>query len=329
MQIYVNNTVLDASLTDESNMAQVYEAVSKWTQANHKYIIGVEVDNQILSQEQMANVATTNIQRVDFKVGDEVDMMLDSVAEMDQYVERVGSILFERSHLTPDEIQNLKDGTVWISQIIRTSCAILRLNPEEILCPVVGEEGAVAMSVQEILGNLAESAEHIKQEDPATVQDYLADLRDLRFFILKLKMQLMTLNAGLEELLEVVEEFEVKIPSLIEEIVQLNAMFQSGQDFQALENLDNIIERLNGYLSAMFATEYRMVQEKGMNLPTGEHGSFQAAADAMTTILKDLSSAMEQSDIVALGDILEYEMTEKLGQLRPFLGEMREILVAE
>ncbi|MBL8021561.1 MAG: hypothetical protein JNM27_17960 [Leptospirales bacterium] len=329
MQIYVNNTELDARLTDESNMAQVYEAVSKWTQANRKYIIGVEVDHQILSPEQMADVATANIERVDFKVGDEVDMMLDSVAEMDQYVERVGAILFERNHLTPEEIQNLKDGTLWISQIIRTSCAILRLNPEGIMCPVVGEEGAVAMSVQEILGNLAESAGLIKQEDPATVQDYLADLRDLRFFILKLKMQLMTLNAGLEELLEVVEEFEVKIPSLVEEIVQINAMFQSGQDFQALENLDNVIERLNSYLSAMFATEYRMVQEKGMNLPAGEHGSFQAAADAMTTILKDLSSAMEQSDIVALGDILEYEMTEKLKQLRPFLGEMREILVAE
>ncbi len=329
MQIYVNNTELEAQLTDEQNLLQVYDAVSDWTRANHRYILGIQVDQKIMAPDHLEEINTASVDRVDFRIGDEIEMMAESVAAMDRYIDRNGNSLFDRTHLTAEEIQNLKDGVRWISEIIASSCAIMHLNSDEIMCPVVGEDGAETKTVHELLAALATSAEELKTDGPDSVLVFLSILRDLRFFVIKLKMQLLALNATEAELVSSLEEFESRIPVLMEELVQVTTQFQSGQDFQALESLDAVVEKLNTYLSAMLAVEYRLARDGSLPAQKGGEGmTFQQVSEDLTGILKDISSAMVDSDIVAVGDILEYELTARLSQMPPFLKQLREILVA-
>lgn len=328
MQIFVNDSELEAKLTDEENLGQVYESVSDWIRSHNRYVLGVSVDNLDVAPETLGQFSPARVSRIDFRVGDEVQMMAESAQELDDYVDRIGHALFDRTHLTEQEISNLRDGTKWIVQIIETSCGILRLKPEEILCPVVGPEEAGAVSVKELLTALSEAASALREDASESILVYLTVMRDLRFFILKLKMQLLTMNASLEDLLAVLDNFETKADDLNDEIIEINKLFQSGQDFQALEQLDRMIERLNGFLSAAFALEYRVLQDSGSALPSVqiEGRGFQEAASDVTGVLKDLSSAMEEKDIVAVGDILEYELTEKLASLREILGAVRSCL---
>lgn len=325
MQIFVNDSELEAKLTDEENLGQVYASVSDWIRSHNRYVLGVSVDSLDVAPEALGMLSPQKVGRLDFRVGDEVQMMAESAAELDDYVDRIGHTLFDRTHLTQDEIANLREGTKWIVQIIEASCGILRLKAEDILCPVVGPEQAGAVSVRELLTALSEAAGALREEASESILVYLTVMRDLRFFILKLKMQLLTMNASLEELLSVIDEFEARGEANNEAIVEINKLFQSGQDYQALEKLDSMIEHLNAFLSAAFALEYRVLQDKGSALPDVrvDGQGFQEAAAEVTTVLRDLSSAMEDKDIVAVGDILEYELTEKLGQLREILSAIR------
>ncbi|HMW60958.1 MAG TPA: hypothetical protein PKA91_14990, partial [Leptospiraceae bacterium] len=93
MQIYVNNTELEAQLTDEQNLLQVYDAVSDWTRANHRYILGIQVDQKIMAPDHLEEINTASVDRVDFRIGDEIEMMAESVAEMDRYIDRIGNSL--------------------------------------------------------------------------------------------------------------------------------------------------------------------------------------------------------------------------------------------
>ncbi len=331
MQIYVNNTELEAELTGEETLREVYDAVSDWTRRSNRYILGVEVDRKITAPDRLSHIAPESVHRVDFHVGDEMEMMADSVGEMDRYVDRIGASLFERTNLTDEEIANLREGVRWISEIIAASCSIMHLNAEEIMCPVVGDSSAESRSVHDILAILRSSVEELSPENSEGIHVFLSILRDLRFFIIKLKMQLLALNADQGELAVALQEFESKIPALIEEIVEVTTLFQSGKDFQALENLDATVERLNAYLSAMFAAEYRLLRDRGLHIPSQSTNgvTFQQVSEDLTGILRDISSAMEENDIVAVGDILEYELTERLSQMPPFLRQLREILIAE
>lgn len=328
MQIFVNDSELEAKLTDEQDLSQVYTSVSDWIRSHNRYVLGVAVDSLDVAPESLGQLTPERVKRIDFRVGDEVQMMAESAAELDDYVDRIGRTLFDRTHLTAQEIHNLREGTKWIVQIIETSCGILRLKPEDILCPVVGPEEAGAVSVKELLTALSEASGGLREDAPEGIIVYLTVMRDLRFFILKLKMQLLTMNASLEELMDVTASFEARSVELNEEIVEINKLFQSGQDFQALELLDRMIERLNGFLSAAFALEYRVLQDSGSAMPSVlvDGRGFQEVASDVTTVLRDLSSAMEEKDIVAVGDILEYELTEKLASLREMLAAIRPLL---
>lgn len=325
MQIFVNDSELEASLTGEKNLAEIYDSVNGWIRSHNRYVLGVSVDSRDVAPDALLGLSPEKVGRMDFRVGDEVQMMAESAAELDDYIERIGGTLFDRTHLTLKEISDLREGTKWIVQIIESSCGILRLKPEEILCPVVGPEEAGSVSVSELLTALTEASQSLKEDASESILVYLTVMRDLRFFILKLKMQLLTMNASLAELLAVLDAFDENAPALREEIIEINKFFQAGQDFEALERLDRMIERLNGFLSAAFALEYRLLQDSGSALPDvrANDRSFQEAAADVTGVLNDLSSAMEERDIVAVGDILEYELTEKLETLREIMSLVR------
>ncbi len=325
MQIYVNEQELDAELGGEKNLEEVYEAVNRWTTDNKKYILSLKVDHRDVSVAGLSDVGTEEVERVDFYIGDEMDMVLSTLGEMDRYVDQIGEVLFEQDKLTIDDSVNLKDGVHWMRQIMTSVSTILHLDLSEVYSPMTERNNDKGPSVEHMLATLETVAgEFNEQTTREDIEGFLLVLRDLKMYLMGLITQLRSMSAGREELLESVEEFEMSIPKLTEQIVSINEAFGAGKDGEALGSLERVTEQLNQYVASLFALDHQMGKgEDGLGRLALNGISFQEQADALTGLLRDLSSALEESDIVAAGDILEYELTDKLVEIRPYLSEIR------
>lgn len=329
MQIYVNEQELDAELTGEKNLQQIYEAVSDWIADHKRYILGLKVDSTDVSLSSLNAIEASGVQRVDFYVGDELDMVLTTVGELDRYVDQIGATLYEIDSVGPEDADNLREGIQWIRQILHSFSSILSLDLSAMSVLVPGSQGSEA--IDRIIERLEKRVDRFAQDNGrAAIEDFLEDLRSFKFFVMKLYLQLRTMSARSEDLIAMVDEFEKRIPEIVQETASINASFNAGKDFTALETLDRTTGVLNEYIAALYALDYQLKKSRGRGFQEIEVGgvSFFTAASELTALLKDLSSALEENDIVATGDILEYELTEKLSALAPYLTEIRRFTLA-
>ncbi len=333
MQIFVNNQKLEAEFTGRENLAEIYEEMDKWTLENRRYIIGFMVDQKEVAVRELNGVGMEAVERLDFMIGDEMDMVLATIEELDRYVDQIGSALYGADRISENTIDELDEGISWIAQIMDSLSSILKidLNRATASLDKPAEDGSDSMGAR--IGALTVLVRRLREQNSSqTIELFLENLRSLKYFVMKLQLQMRALASGIEELIELAEEFQKGIPGLIEEAVSINEKFQSGHDRTAMDELDRFSGRLHFYISALYGLDYRLSQENG-----GDSGIFGYEVDgipfstvnkSLAGLLAELSEALEQSDIVTTGDIIEYELTDRLKEFEPYLDGICQLLVA-
>ena len=219
MRIYVNEQELDASLSGEKTLDQVYEAVSRWSSDHKKYILNLKVDSREISIQRLADIPADGVDRVDFYIGDEMDMVLSTLTEMDRYVDQIGSTLVERTELERDDAENLREGTRWMSQIMGSVAAILSMSLDETYSPLYPKGDDNSRSIASILEGMKDMANGLEEGAGLDrIGDYLGELRAIKIYVTALRMQLGAMHAGREELLEIVEDFQQFLAAGVHEI---------------------------------------------------------------------------------------------------------------
>lgn len=340
MNIYVNDQKLDAQLSGEKTVKEIYDEIYRWSENQKKYILSLAVDQQEVAVSGLKDIPTTNVQRLDFYMGNEIEMVLSTLNELDHYMDQIGNTLFENKQLNPADRTHLTDGIHWIRQIMDSIATILHLDLKELRSPYLttpgetsdetsDEETAEQAVVEDFINGLEQKVSHLQNDDDSIV-DFLNDLRAFKFFIMKLQLQLQAMNTEFEDLLQTLTDFDKNIPELKEKIIAINTAFNAGRDKNALEDLDRFTGRLDHYLAALFALDQKFdsKQHASISQLKMDEQSFRSKIDAMTMLLKELCTALEEQDMVAAGDILEYEITQQLDDIRPFLGEIQQLMVA-
>lgn len=330
MEIYINNEILDAKISDEKNASEIFSAISSWLQKNRRFILGCRVNERDVSVQKLNEISADQVERMDFEVGDEMDMLVSTLTETDRYVEQIGSVLFERETLDAEDIKNLVEGTGYLKEIMISISSIIKTELSKIPSPFSSDRDEHKENMEEVVDRMTEAA---KSFSPGIHRDeyetFLMDLRILKMYLMGLVSRFETVMSGREELIESIEEFEKRIPDMKEEIVSINEDLNTGKDAGALDTLDKIVLELNGYTSAVFALDQQLQRGGNSSIPKIEVNGvpFSEKAEALTVLLKNIAVSLEERDMVALGDILEYELTEHLENLFPYLPEIRRISV--
>ncbi len=332
MNIYVNEQKLEAELTGERNLKEVYQSFKDWTFEHKKYILGMSIDEKETSttSSSLDTLEPANVDRLDFYIGDEMDMLLHTLGEMDHYVDQIGTTLFDKESLCIEDISHLQEGMQWIHQIMTSFSAMLKtdLKSMSVLLP----EGSDSESIKEILERLKDYSQDFHNRNTRKdIEEFLGDLRSFKFFIMKLDLQLRSMGVDSSELISTVEKFENGMNPLIERIVSVNEKFQRGKDKEALQDLDGIAEELHTCIAVLHAVEQRLLRDQGHNIQalSIEDISFHELMKNLAALLKEFNDALETNDLVAVGDIMEYELTKQLASLQPFLTEMKQLLLAK
>jgi hypothetical protein len=313
MNIYINEQKLETTLNGETYLGQVFDEILKWIESNGKYLRYYMVDGEEIGRTEMNGLELANTERLDLFVGEELDIIEDSLVELDLYVDKVGSTLVGRDSLTEKETSDLKEGIPWIESMLVSTKNLLHLNLASIRPMGKGK------NVEEIIASLKEVSMNL--DGTAAIDLFLEDLRDLKLFLMDLSARLAVIRMEDSELLAIIQKFVDEKDKIIKDFMLINENFQSGKDHLATEIMADAVGRLNALISAMVSIQGRHTEINWVEFKAGEKALSQVTT-ALNDALGNVAEAMEKNDIVYAGDILEYELPELLENMIPLLKEI-------
>ncbi|PJZ71536.1 hypothetical protein CH360_03355, partial [Leptospira perolatii] len=188
MEIFVNDQKLQSAIENEKSLGEIFEAVGKWVEANGKFLLSCTVDGkEFLST--MNGIGIDTVSKMEFFVGEELDILISSLGELDSYVDKIGTTLLGRDSLTEKESRELSDGVKWIDTVLRSAGNLLKLKFEQIKPMGTGN------NVEEILFSLARQS--AKLDGVLPIEEFLENLRDLKLFIMDLVARASVLDLDL------------------------------------------------------------------------------------------------------------------------------------
>lgn len=310
MNIFINEQKLETKLTGETNLGQVLDEIQAWIEANGKYVRHFTVNGLELNRSELESKLIEDTDRLDLFVGEELDVIEDSLIEIDTYVDKIGSTLVGRDSLTEKETLDLKEGIPWIVSMVSSTKNLLNLNLSLIRPMGKGK------NVEEILESLSEGCG--KLDETKSIESFLEDLRDLKLFLIDLGSRLGVMRMEESELIEVITKFITEKDKVIRDFMLVNESFQSGKDHLATEILGDAVGRLNALVSSFVALQSRH-SEIDWNEINIDGKKLNELVASLNETLSNIALAMEKNDIVYAGDILEYELPALLEDLIPFL----------
>lgn len=314
MIIYLNEEILETKLEHEKMVGEVYQAINSWIESKGKYLVNCCVDGISKNLSELKYIEISSVERLDFYVGEDIDILIDSLLELDKYIDNVGNILFGRDSLTQGETTDLKEGLNWIQTVLSSAKTLLRLDYTRII-PYGSEKNML-----EIIAMAVDPQN--KLDSVKAIEDYLENLRDLKLFVMDLLNRVTLLNIDSDTVKEILTTYGEHMEVLKKEFVRVNENFQSGKDHLATELLSHSTGRLHVMISGLVSVASRGNELKVEEIKIGEDTLFSVNA-LFTEKLTQIEKALADKDIVTAGDILEYELPEVLDKFVPFLVEIK------
>ncbi|GBF50200.1 hypothetical protein LPTSP4_17240 [Leptospira ryugenii] len=313
MNIFINDQKLETTLNGETNIAQVLDEIQTWIEANGKYLRYFTVNGREHNRKELESMGVENAERLDFIVGEELDILEDGLIELDIYVDKVGSTLVGRDSLTEKESRDLQEGVPWIESMLLSTKNLLHLNFASIRPMGKGK------NVEEILESLKEKVQNL--ESAHQIELFLEDLRDLKLFLMDLSSRLAVFRLEEEELIGIIQKFIEDKDKITKDFMLVNESFQSGKDFLATEIMTDAMGRLNALISALLSLQVKHTEIEWSLIKAGDK-TLSEVSNALNDGLNSVAAAMEKNDIVYAGDVLEYELPDLLQNLVPLLSQI-------
>lgn len=313
MIIYVNEEVLETKLEEEKTIGEVYQGVNSWIESSGKYLVSCLVDGLEKNPSELNEIQIDSVKRLDFYIGEDIDILIASLLELDKYIDGVGNTLFGRDSLTQNETHDLKEGLSWIQTVLSSAKTLLHLDYTRII--PYGSE----FNMLEIIAKAVDPDN--KLDSVKSIEAYLENLRDLKLFVMDLLNRVTLLNIDTDTVKEILTTYGGNMEVLKKEFIRVNENFQSGKDHLATELLTHSTGRLHVMISGLISVASRG-DLKVEDIKIGEDTLY-TVNTLLTEKLSQVEQALSDKDIVTAGDILEYELPEILEKFVPFLNEIK------
>ena len=317
MKIYINEEILDSKIEKEETVGDIYEEIRKWAESQGKFLINCFVDGKEMNREDLNGVMINSAERLDFYVGENLDVLISGLIELDRYIDTVGNTLLGRDSLTDKENKDLKEGVYWISEVLDSAKNLLKLDYSRIT-PLPGGK-----SLNSIISSISNDINHL--DSISGVENYLENLRDLKLFTMTLINKISILGVDVKTLKEIITTYSDNMEVLKKEFIRINENFQAGKDAVAGELLNHSIGRLHIMLSSFVSIKGRF-PEYNLDAIEIEGESFGNVIERLNELLEEVAKSLEINDIVMAGDLMEYELPEVLEKFVPFLKRIKEVL---
>ncbi len=322
MNIYINDELVEIQLENEKTSMDLYDSLQKELKKHKKYIYDFKLKKKdsLDEIESWNNIPLSEVDSIYFYVGSFQDMLIDTLYSLNHYIDEVGTKIFESESLKEEEIKELKEGIQWIFEFIEVLVGVLNIDIEKIKVKMPEKNYE---NLKENMQELKALTVNLNNDNFYSIKpQFIKALRVIRSFAMKFFNHLLSKNISYHEFIEYLSDFENQIEQIQKDLIDINTNLQMGNDQKALFKIQNLFDQLEFYFFILTsAVERNLIHTKINN-------EIKTSLENLMEVLNDLSSAMNEMDIVAVGDILEYELTEKIGNIKNFIPELKNSLTS-
>lgn len=292
MELWVNGEPLSIELENEENAFEVVSAAAKAIEGENGVIIGVTVDgkNTAVDDDILKDIPVDSIGKIELDVAQKSEVITSLLEESRQMLTNMANDIRTNGYGHTREFLEL---LAWVRE---TASTIGAFSPYELA------ETRIFSST-------------IKQ-----LEDYLSSNEKDIEKIGALASIMENLNQYLDAMeTKIVNDFSItrealiaQIDELIQILPEISEAFQTGKDREALTRINSVIEVLE--LCSIY------IRRHLSEFSADNREEIENHYEEINQLLTRMVEAFENGDVVLLGDLMEYELPERLERYRQILG---------
>ena len=299
MEIRINKEVVDFTLEHERALGEVVDGIQDWLGTNGFTITGIKLNDTELtfaSRLEWQDEPVEEVDSLDISAHHPMDLALDKLVAVVQYLQLIAEEADPESPVTMDLLKGLDDVSQMIDEVFPYSTTSTTTFGSQ-------------------FRTLAEKT-RLLDGGPVSTQDFDA-------FIAYTNELVIVLHARIREISDPATELKTLAPSLkemIDRVGDVAVLLQTGRDQEAMTTLLRLLEILQKLVRVIHYLTEKDLIDLGIIEIEGE--GISDFASGLNGFLRELSEAMEASDTILIGDLLEYEIAPKLISLLASVEEV-------
>jgi hypothetical protein len=284
MEIKINGQILDASLEEEKTAYEVADALIKQFDPQEVIVSSIEINNRFYSLEdsELQGIQVDSIDSMNIELATKEELIINLLAECKEILRNIAKDLRENSFSHSLELGELFQ---WIVETVQTINNTALFNMVEVKL--------IVSTVQQIQSYL-----NSENKEPEKIDSLAGIILSLSKYFDAIQTKIASnFSVSKKELSEAIQNGKEVLPEISE-------AFQTGRDKEALEKINVVISLLE--LCCIYL-------KKNMDcFSKEERDDIDSLYEDMNILLTQIVDAFENGDMVLLGDLLEYELPDKL-----------------
>lgn len=330
MEIQINDYSVDFELDGEKTISDVIYSITEWTQKRDLIFTEAKINNENYAVDQVPEISLDEVKILNCIVQSKADVIISSFNAAIDYCSRVQTFI-EKSvpDKMPDmgELDNIASGIGWLSEVLNKSEQLLSLDFKEVMFK--------DKTVQYYLDGLKSFSGELNLNDRTShISELLEKGKDLflttsdifKMLLMSDEMKVLVIQSidSPDILINALVNIKKEIPNQIENLEQISISYQTGKDEAASQKLTYFVDFIFQYtrtcyqLSPVFGIDMEKVLVDGISI-TKKNNEIQV-------LLKEITSVMENKDIISLSDILEYEMKPALENAENYIDLLIDLI---
>lgn len=327
MEIILNGQSLDFELENEKTLSEILLAIGKWTaKTNSEVITSIRLNEgeEILPKEGFkSKKSIKEINRIELETVGMVELSIDGLIELLDYFPKLKSEIEKalKALEKKDEeklnslVKKIIDDVDWAYALIEDIYEAMQVEKKTIFLEekaVKKEKEVLSTIKQELLKLLGKKEEReelrklLKEQLYFHLDEWLKLFPKLIECFRAMKGEKINSKALFEEI-EEIKTFKDRLNVLSKDLVEVSVKLQIGDDIKAMEMFQNDINTLEDLIT-LTQNIRRCFNLNYANIKINDK-SIEEEIITLKDMLKEIIMAFENSDIVMLCDLLEYELS--------------------
>jgi hypothetical protein len=291
MNVLLNNEPIEITLQDEKTIGDLLIGLTHWLDENGLFLLGFSIDGSeqdLDKSEKWKDVNITDISEINIWANHPVLMQKNQLELLTEYFTLLETTIFKHNHSKDDLIQGTKEVLDQIPLVLTS------------LEPIFPEEQAIPRAF------LKELSQSLKIG--VIKNDWTRQFNTVKLLLQERIREYTSPRTELLTTMEILQRMQ-------EPLSMVSTQLQHGETDLALHAIQTLVEIIHKLARCMdiFTRHPEYTQDLG--------NALQEKGNKLNQLLEELVTGMEQQDIVLMGDILEYELSDIFKEIEDLLSE--------
>jgi hypothetical protein len=323
VKVLINDCDVDIKLQTEKNTTDVGESIINWATERELVFVEAIIDGKVYLPDEIPSLKLDEVKVFNANIQSKADLILNSITEGIGYCDRVYKYIDKSVQDEKFEIEQLDflySGVQWLKEMTLAVFQLMDLDKGEIKYldhPVTDYLDQLDSIETDLSGN----------QDEKAVLKFLAEKKDFfetfkgifKMLLLSDKIKSLVIQSvdSPDKIIEAIHQTKEELPAQLENLANVAIAFQEGKDDEGAEKLQAYIDFLYMYIRLSF--QIAPIFKIDPSEIVIDDVTFEQKNSDIYQLLNEIVEVMENSDIISLSDILEYEMRPIMENVNDYL----------